>query len=166
MQSAYYNVVQQEKKIYTYQNALDISRERLRFAENKYKIGTGAKQDYLTAKVDYNTDSSALLAQIQMLNSAKVNLNAILVRPANTPFTPEDTIIVNRSINIDELKNSVVNENPNLIAAQRNKNVAYLNVKELQAQRYPLIYAFSGLNQNYSKIEGEYISKMGPPGLV
>ena len=151
-QSAYFNVIQQSKKVFTFQNALEISKERLKLAENKYKVGSGAKQDYLSAQVDYNTDSSALIAQNQLVSISKTNLNLILNWPANTLFKTEDTIIVNQNINIDELKNAVTNQNPNLLVAQRNKNVAYLSLKELQAQRFPLIYAFTGLNQNFSKL--------------
>jgi outer membrane protein TolC len=60
-------------------------------------------------------------------------------------FTVSDTIIVDEKLNYEALRENILQSNPNLLLAQRNRNLAYLDIKALQAQRLPLIGLFTGL---------------------
>ena len=85
--TSYYDVVRQVQRFIAFSQALDISRERLELARANYEVGTRSKVDFLSAQVDYNTDSAALLSQDQALRNAKIILNRLLVRePSNGVF--------------------------------------------------------------------------------
>ncbi len=147
--NAYYAIIQQENRQRAFLDNLRISQARLKLAKNRYEVGIGPRQDYYSAQVDYNADSSAILSQIQQIQNARINLALLL----NTTLSPEmvfsDSLVVNPSLDVQGLRMSVEAQNPNLLLAQRNRNIAYLDTKILQAQRLPQVNVFSGLVRNY-----------------
>jgi outer membrane protein TolC len=143
--NAYYNIIQQQEKVSAFTDALVISQQRLDLAKAQYEVGSGSKLNYLAAQVDYNTDKSALIQQEQLLKNAKTSLNELLGRNVLEDFTVSDTIIVDEKLNYEALRENILQSNPNLLLAQRNRNLAYLDIKALQAQRLPLIGLFTGL---------------------
>jgi len=68
--NAYYDLVRQQQLVAATDSALEISRFRVRIAQNKLQIGKGSKLDVLSATVDYNTDTSALLQQKNLVQNS------------------------------------------------------------------------------------------------
>ena len=149
--NTYFNVIEQNNRIRVLKEALVVSAQRLKLAKDKYEVGTGAKQDYLSAQVDYNADRSALISQEQQLKNAKINLNQLLIRPADTDFSASDSLLVTAGLDLANLREQVLQQNPQLLLAQRQKNAAYQVIRELQAQRYPAIGIFTAFNENFSR---------------
>ncbi len=82
----YYNYLQHIKRLKTLQYVMDLSKERLRITEEKYRIGYQSKLDFQQAKVEYHTDSSLYLQQVQNLcNSYNVSPNALSWRSILIP---------------------------------------------------------------------------------
>lgn len=153
--TAYYNVVRQLQHLLTLRLALDISRDRLNLARDAYEVGTRSKVDFLSAQVDYNTDSSALLTQTQSLQAAKIALNQLLIRDPGTEFSVRDTIVARTNLSLDPLKQSLATNNPLLIAAVLNRHVADLNIKLAKSQQLPTVTLQSGYNyQNVNNGNG------------
>ncbi|GAB3928924.1 TolC family protein [Larkinella terrae] len=144
--TAYYDVIRQLQQLVSLRQALDISRDRLELARANYEVGTRSRVDYLSAQVDYNADSSALVAQQQNVRNSKVFLNTLIVRDPATEFAVRDTIIVRTDISLDQLQQSLTTNNPLLIAAALNRRVANLNVKLAQSQRLPTVNLIGGYN--------------------
>nr|MCU0353371.1 TolC family protein [Cytophagales bacterium] len=147
--NAYYNISQQEQLRVVLENALKIAQEQLRLAKNRYDVGSGSRQEFLSAQVNYNTSQSALLTQEQQVVAARIALNQLLVRPATGNIAPTDSLTVNPNLRLEELRDAVRQQNPALLLAQRNRSVASLNARLVQAQRYPLVNVFAGLTRNY-----------------
>ncbi len=151
--TAYYNVVRQVQHLLTLRQALDISRDRLELARDSYEVGTRSKVDFLSAQVDYNTDSSALLSQTQSLQAAKIGLNQLLVRDANTEFAVRDTMVARTNLVLDQLRESLASNNPLLISAVLNRHIADLNIKLTKSQQLPTVTFQSGYN--YTSIDNQ-----------
>ena len=142
--TAYYGVVRQLQRLLAVRQALDISQYRLDLARTNYEVGSFSKVDYLTAQVDYNVDSAALIAQQLALSNAKILLNTLLVRDPATEFAVRDTILVRSDLVLERLRESLINNNPLLAAAVLNRRVADLNIKLAKAQQLPTINLLSG----------------------
>ncbi|MFD2936848.1 TolC family protein [Spirosoma flavum] len=151
--TAYYNVVRQVQHLLTLRQALDISRDRLELARDSYEVGTRSKVDFLSAQVDYNTDSSALLSQTQSLQAAKIGLNQLLVRDSNTEFAVRDTMVARTDLVLDQLRQSLSSNNPLLISAVLNRHIADLNIKLAKSQQLPTVSFQSGYN--YTSIDNQ-----------
>jgi outer membrane protein TolC len=149
--TAYYGVVRQLQRLLAVRQALDISQYRLDLARTNFEVGSFSKVDYLTAQVDYNVDSAALIAQQLALANAKVLLNNLLVRDPVTEFAVRDTILVRSNLALEPLRESLLSNNPLLAAAVLNRRVADLNIKRAEAAQYPTVnfvsgYTFTSIN--------------------
>ncbi len=144
--TAYYDVIRQLQRLVTFRQALDLSRDRLELARANYEVGTFSKVAFLTAQVDYNTDSAALVTQQQSLVGAKILLNSLLVRDPLTDFAIRDTILVRNDLSLHELQQAIQQNNPLLVQATLNRRVAALNTRLAQARQSPTVNFVAGYN--------------------
>lgn len=151
--SNYYDLVQQQQQIKALNEALNISRLRLKNSQSRYKIGKAAKLEVLAASVDLNTDTTNLLRQIDNYKSTKIRLNELLARDINTDFSVSDTITILQGILLEDLQNSAAKLNPSLQSALINRRIAEINLKEVKGNRYPVINLTTGYNFNKSTSE-------------
>ena len=151
--SNYYNLVQQQQQIKALNEALNISRLRLKNSQSRYKIGKAAKLEVLAASVDLNTDTTNLLRQIDTYKSTKIRLNELLARNINTDFSVSDTITILQGMLLEDLQNSAAKLNPSLQSALINRRIAEINLKEVKGNRYPVINLTTGYNFNKSTSE-------------
>jgi outer membrane protein len=145
--SAYYRLVLELQRHRVLETTLELSQARLNIARARYELGGAGRSDFLTAQVDYNTDLSLLVNQELNIKNAKINLNELLALGPDQNFSVTDTIIVEKNLLLsDLLENSYLNNKQYLIS-QRQENVAFLALRETQAQRLPLV----NLNASYNK---------------
>ncbi|WP_338872047.1 TolC family protein [Spirosoma sp. SC4-14] len=162
--TGYYDVVRQLQRLIAFSQALDISRERLELARANYEVGTRSKVDFLSAQVDYNTDSAALLSQAQALRNAKIMLNTLLVRDPLTEFAVRDTIVARPSLELGSLQQSMATNNPLLASAVLSRTIADLNVKLATAQQLPLVTAQAGYSYQMQDNQGGFGVATGRTG--
>lgn len=163
--SAFYAVILAKAQLDVFQETLNVSQERMDIAQAKYRVGKVSKLEFLTARVDYNADRSALIQQQQVFYNAKVALNNLLNRSPETDFEVPGTIDPNLSLDKDALQNQLINNNPNLIAAQNSQNVAYLEMKRLRTQYLPVISLNGGYSYNTLEAQAGFILSRRSNGL-
>ncbi|WP_461094947.1 TolC family protein [Spirosoma gilvum] len=154
--TSYFDVVRQLRRLIAFSQALDISRERLELARANYEVGTRSKVDFLSAQVDYNTDSAALLSQEQALRNAKIILNNVIIRDPQTEFSVRDTIVARPNLQLAPLQESLNTNNPLLAAAVLNRAVADLNVQLANSAQLPLVTAQTGYNYQFIDNQGGF----------
>ncbi len=155
--SAFYTVILVKAQQKVFQESLALSQERMDIAEARYKVGKASKLEFLTAQVDYNADKSALIQQEEVLYNAKVELNNLLNRPPEADFSVPDQIDPNMMLSMEELKNTIISSNPNLLLAQRNQHIAYLETKRLRTQYFPTISLNGGYNYNSLEAQAGFV---------
>ncbi|MGG7036579.1 MAG: TolC family protein [Flavobacterium sp.] len=144
----YFDLVQQQQKLSDLDSTVVISKKRLDFTENRYKIGKGSKLDVLNAQVDLNTDLGNLLKEKQSYANTKTLLNQVLARSLKSDFKVTDTITVDKSLMLAELMALAEKQNPELEQQIINKRVAELQLKQIKGERYPIIRLNTGYNFN------------------
>lgn len=154
--TGYYDVVRQLQRLIAFRQALDISRERLELARANYEVGARSKVDFLSAQVDYNTDSAALISQEQALRNAKILINTLLVRDPLTEFAVRDTIIPRPDLQLEPLQQSLGSNNPQLAAAVLNRTIADIGIRLASAQQLPLVTAQTGYNYQLQDNQGGF----------
>ena len=87
------NLIQLENAKRVMENAIDISGERLKIAQQRNVIGSGSGLDVLQAQVDLNTDSSAYINILLQIKNTKAVINEYMARDANTTFDINEKII-------------------------------------------------------------------------
>jgi outer membrane protein len=145
--SAYYRLVLELQRHRVLETTLELSQSRLDIARARYELGGAGRSDFLTAQVDYNTDLSLLVNQELNIKNAKINLNELLALGPDQEFMVADTIIVDKNLLLADLLENAYLNNKQYLLTQRQENVAFLALRETQAQRLPLV----NLNASYNK---------------
>ena len=148
--NAYFAVVREAGKIRSLEEALAIGQARVDLTQAQVEVGVAAKVELLTARVDYNADRSQLLQQREALQTAKIQLNTLLGRPASVDFSPADSIVVDRNLADAPLRAQLTAANPRLQEARLGVDVAAYDRRLAHSNRYPTVGVLAGygLNRN------------------
>ncbi|RYD91235.1 MAG: TolC family protein [Sphingobacteriales bacterium] len=140
----YYNLISQNDQIKALNGVLAISRTQARYANDKFQVGTVSKLEVNTALVNANIDTANLIDQQRLYRSTKIQLNQLLMRDVQTDFVVADTIVVDETLKLGDIINNAQTQNPAILAAQINKSLAEINLKQVRATRYPQLSVTTG----------------------
>jgi len=169
--TAYYDVVRQQSYTKTIQRSIDVFKQKLELVRISQKAGLANNADLFQAQIDLNEQVLARQAQDLVIQQAKTELLRVMGVNTDSTVNVEDTILVDRSINLGDILSSI-SKNPDIVAADQQIRINSLIVKETSAQRYPSVRATSGfnfvrsqaaagqvlLNQNYGPAIGVNVS--------
>ncbi len=149
----YYNYIQQTIRLKNLQYAVKLSQERLRIVEQRYKIGSFSGLDYQQAKVDYNSDRSKYMKQMESVKASAIKLNELMAREQlDSKLEVADTLIdVSRTFTLDELMNQMLDNNASLLYAKKNTYIAELDYKQKVSGCYPYLKANAGYGYTMNK---------------
>ena len=163
--SAYYDLVQQQQQLAALDTTIVISKQRLTLAQNRFSIGKASKLEVLNAQVDLNSDQVALLRQKESYANAKILLNQHLARDPKIDFKVTDLVTVDNSLVLADLINLAQKQNPGLEAQIINKRIAELQLKQVKADRYPVVNLTSGYNFSENQSSLGFTSQSSARGL-
>lgn len=138
--AAYFNYYQQQKRLKTLTYILQLSKDRLRISEEKYRIGNLSKLDYQQDRVEFNADSSKYLRQQEAIENARLTLINAMALPADSAITITDTINVNYGLTFDELKQQTLAANTSILVANQSKLLSEYDLKIINSRLYPTFY--------------------------
>ncbi|WP_209332137.1 TolC family protein [Lunatimonas salinarum] len=145
---AYYRLVLELQRYNVLNTTLKFSDERREIAKAQYEFGRASKRDFLAAQVDYNADLTALVNQEQIIQNSRVNLNQLLALDPDKEFAVKDTILIQENLNFEDLVDNAYEHNKQLLITQRMQNVAFLQLREIQAERLPFVTLNGAYNDN------------------
>ena len=163
--SAYYDLVQQQQQLAALDTTIVISNQRVDLANNRFTIGKASKLEVLNAQVDLNSDQVALLRQKESYINSKILLNQYLARDPKIDFRVIDQVAVDDKLIFADLLNLAQKQNPALEAQIINKRIAELQLKQVKAGRYPTVQLNSGYNFADSQSSLGFTSQASSRGL-
>ena len=165
--SGYYNYIRQVQTLKILNNALALSRERLRIDNERYILGSSSKLMVLQSQVYLNADSSSLSRQYEIVRTAIINLNELMAaRNLGEEFISADTaIIVNEQLLYEKLYDQTLANNTSLLIASKNKTVSEYDYKIITARSYPYVNLSTGYNYNHYTYESGTYKRQDVDGL-
>lgn len=144
--SEYYNYIQQNIRLKNLKSAVKLSKERLRIVEARYEIGAGSRLDLQQAKVDFNSDSSRLIKQYEILYTSRISLNQMMAADniEQLIVTTDSIIEFNQFINKEDIWQKTLSSNTFLLLSNKNKNLSLLDLKTAQSENYPYLKLNAG----------------------
>ncbi|MGB5553422.1 MAG: TolC family protein [Flavobacteriaceae bacterium] len=142
----YFDLVQQQQQLAALDSTIYISKQRVELAQNRFSIGKASKLEVLNAQVDLNTDMTLMERQMELYANTKIQLNEHLARDLKSEFKVVPEIFVDQNLELPELENLVVTQNPQLEGEMINKKIRELELQQIKAARYPRIFAVTGYN--------------------
>ncbi|MDD4489056.1 MAG: TolC family protein, partial [Paludibacter sp.] len=142
----YYNFIQQCIRLENLQSAVKLSKERLRIVEARYTIGNLSRLDLQQARVDFNTDSSKLIRQHEVLFASKVRINQLVGEESvdQEIKIPDQEIKFNSLLSKETLWSNVLEKNIYLLTAAREKNLKVLDLQAARSTNYPYLRLNAG----------------------
>lgn len=142
----YYDIVRQQYFLRAIERSIEVSTQKLNILEVRKQIGVANNADIFQAQLDLNASLQAKQTQILAIDLAKTDLlNLVFFKPADQPINIQDTIIIDKNIRLDSIRNHLTS-NPLVIAAQQQIRISELVEKEITAARYPSLRASTGFN--------------------
>ncbi|HTH82054.1 MAG TPA: TolC family protein [Mucilaginibacter sp.] len=161
----YYDLINQYEQIRAQHGAIEISRTQLRYANDKFSVGRASRLDVLNAQVNLNTDTATLLTQVQQFKASKIHMNQLLIRDLQTDFSVTDTIVVDEKLVLGDIINSAQTQNPAIISSQIGKRLAEINLKQVQATRYPTVGLLGGYTWTNAQTPAGFTRSQNTHGL-
>lgn len=161
----YYTLVQQQQQLKAFDSAVTISRLRVKTAQTRFEVGKAARLEVLNAQVDFNTDTTNFLQQQVLYRTTQIALNELMARDVNTEFRVVNSFELNENLVLGELLSYALQQNPTLRAALISRRIAELDLKQVKANRYPVVGLNSGYNFNKSESPLDFASRSQSRGF-
>ncbi|MDR1225661.1 MAG: TolC family protein [Prevotellaceae bacterium] len=146
----YYDVVQRKIRMKNLRQSLDLSRFRLRIAQEQFYYGSRSRIEVLQAEADFNADSSTYATYAEGIKQLKIRLKEKLQVPFNQAIYVQDTMLtVQRNLELATLEQLATLNNTSLKIYDKNRDVSAQERKQVEAGRYPYLnfnagYGYSG----------------------
>ena len=142
----YYNMIRQYIRLRNLRSSLDLSRERVRIAEERYHIGSSSRMDLQQAQVDFNADSSNVLNQLEVVHTSRIRLNELMALDNIDEQIALKDSVIRPNIFLDEvdLWQSTLASNASLLIAQKNQTLSELDYKKVKSRDYPYVKLNAG----------------------
>lgn len=161
----YYTIIEQQNLLAAIDSSILISKERLRTAENRFSIGKASRLEVLNVQVNLNEDESSRLRQLEVVQNLKISLNSIMARELDIDFKVVNDVTIDENLNLLELLQQSKTYNPDLLAIGINKRIAELEVKNVKANRYPVVRLNGGYNFAESESSLGFVAQSNSKGL-
>ncbi|MFI5172183.1 MAG: TolC family protein [Chitinophagales bacterium] len=157
LSASWYQLIQLQNAFSVIDSAIDISKERYRIAENRKNIGAGSGLDLLQAEVDLNTDSSSYFNLELQIKNMKAEINDLMGRDPFTQFTVNEKIVVDPSLQLQNIINAAAENNYDILIAHTNERVVDLQIKEFKALLFPTLDLTAGYGYLKSTSEAGFV---------
>ncbi|MBS1974989.1 MAG: TolC family protein, partial [Bacteroidetes bacterium] len=141
----YYDVIRQQSYASTLERSIDASRQKLDIVKAQQNVGMANSADFFQAQVDLNTQIQNLKAQQLIIDQGKTDLLTLLTLNPDSTVAVEDTIVVDRSLQLNPILSSIPT-NPDIVAANEQITINKYIEKETGASRYPSLLINGGYN--------------------
>ena len=147
----YYDIVRQQGYSKTLERSIDASKERLNIVQAQQSVGLANNADLFQSQVDLNTQLQNLQAQQLVVDQDKTDLLTLLTLNPDSTIAVEDTIVVDKTMELTGILQAVRTANPDVIAADQQITINQFIQKETGAQRYPSLYLNGGYNYSRTR---------------
>jgi len=164
----YYNFVYQNLRLDNLENAVSLSKERLRIVEARYNIGSMSRLDLQQARVDFNADSSSLIKQFEVVNTSRITLNRLMaLEDVSQQIVVKDTLInPNPSLEEKALRNNMEQSNAQLLLSAKNRAIGELDYKALRSRNYPYLKLNTGYGYTMDRYGSGSVNRQDNLGLT
>ena len=162
---SYYEIARLSRTLTLLEQTLSVSRERIERSQYQYEYGQGLKVNVLNAEVDLQRDSVNIVNTALQLTNAKRNLNVIMGTELNSLFEV-DTQVNYGVFDIDDLENSMLSNNIDLLINEKENLINDLNLDIIESERVPRISAVGSYGINLQRNpSGAFITNSSSRGL-
>lgn len=149
--NSYYQILVQQGRVGAAIKTLDLSRERFRIVDEQVNIGSASGMDLQQARLDFNTDSSYLVRQKELLMNSYIQLNQLMNVDLVKRSYVSDSIRLGLALSLSDLEQATLLNNTTLLASSLGIELSKAELKQARANRFPTLDFISGYTFNRSE---------------
>ena len=143
----YFDIVRQKEYLKIMETSLDVSQKKLDIVTERKNVGMANDADYLQALIDVNTSKQSLKSQELVVQQTKFDLLQLMSRKKYYSYVVDDSIVVDKSIQLNSIL-SFLTQNPQYLSAEQQIKINEQVIKEVTSLRYPSLRLNTGYNMN------------------
>lgn len=162
--TAYSNILRQQRYMDLLKQLNDLSQDRLDIVHSRQAAGMANNTDLYLAQLDLETQKQNMLLQTATIKKAYTDLNVLLNFGADSTYEVYDYTLGNKTLQKPDL-DAMIKNNPSLLLAQNQAEIALQIQREIGAVRQPLVRLTGAYNYNKSQSQAGltlYNQAMGP----
>lgn len=162
--TAYSNILRQQRYMELLKQLNDLSQQRLDIVRSRQSAGMANNTDLYLAQLDFETQKQGVLLQTSTIKKAYTDLNVLLSFGADSTYEVTDYTLGNKTLQKADL-DAMIRDNPSLLLAQNQVEIAQQIQREIGAVRQPLVRLTGAYNYNISQSQAGltlYNQAMGP----
>ncbi len=139
--NAYQNVARADAFVRVAEEALKNAQERLRITRTQVDTGVASRFDLLRAETQVAQSEQALLNARNQAEIARATLNNLLGRDLNTPVqvAPPESLPAFEEVELERLIQQAYQNRPEVRAAERNLQLAQVNIQNARRGNLPTL---------------------------
>ncbi|MCB0277919.1 MAG: TolC family protein [Calditrichaeota bacterium] len=153
----FFNLAKQVALQQVRENAVKTNEQQVERAKSRFDIGSAAKKDIFTARVQLNNSKTALIQQKLQVEQAKNTLNIALGRNPYEAIEADigSDLIANKYNNFEEIETEMLDKNPDLKSSRLSVDIAKTDLQRAANALYlPKVNVSAGYNKSVN-FEGE-----------
>ena len=143
----YYDIIRQKEYLKIMETSLDVSQKKLDIVTERKNVGMANDADFLQALIDVNTAKQSLKSQELVVQQTKFDLLQLMSRKKYYTYLVDDSIVVDKSIQLNSIL-SFLKQNPQYLSAEQQIKINEQVIKEVSSLRYPSLRLNTGYNMN------------------
>ncbi len=169
--TVYYEAARLTENTATLEQALEISKDRLKRAQYQFEFGQNTGLDVLNAEVDINTDSINLLNSRQQLRNTMRDLNLILNRDLSAQFAADTTVTFVPGLQMENMFNEAQMNNVRLQIVEKDINMGLNDIRVARSGYLPTVgltgtYGWNESNNANPNSFASFNTSSGVTGVV
>jgi outer membrane protein TolC len=157
VESAYYDLIKQQKLSEVNQMAVEKSEAQLARTQKMFELGATAQIDVYRAKVNLGNDKIAALSQKNTVFNAKKQLNIAMGRnPLDALKIQMQDVNLITLPDLDELVNRALNEQPQMQVYKQDIEAKKTSVSMAKGVNSPQLSAYVNYNRSHEEIQKVY----------
>lgn len=157
MQS-YYDILRYRKSEEYLKTIIGYYEERLRLTEERWQIGRGSKLDFLQSKTDLATQQVDLVNTQNQLKTAKIQLNNLLGRNAQTDYDVVDIPDSDNTYSLSLLLENARMSNRELLLINKSKEISLLDQQIAESFRKPRVALNTSFGYSFNKSNAGFLA--------
>ncbi|TAE50471.1 MAG: TolC family protein [Bacteroidetes bacterium] len=148
---SWYNLLRLQEQIRVTEAFIGLLEERVKIAGRAFEIGASAKTDLLQAEIDLQEQQVSLRRQQNEIANARAAINQLMGVAPEGKWVSGGKEPSYEVPGYQILKDSMLANNPQLLALKSRLAVSVLTERETRAQVYPTVALRGGANLNFSR---------------
>lgn len=139
----WYDILRQQNYLKIIEKSLEVSKQKLDIVKVKQSVGMADAVVILQAQTDVNSAEQLLELQKMALEQNKSDLLLLMNAKSQFSFNVSDSIIVDKTLQLDSTIN-YLSRNPQYLSAEQQVLINEQVLKEVTSQRYPSVKLNAG----------------------